>query len=61
MKRSLLNFSFWILLIGAFLLGAWAINYRIEHQEINPILVSLAVFAFIVSGVIFDKKRKAKK
>lgn len=49
------------MLIGAFLLGAWAINFRIMHQETNPVLVSSAVFAFIVAGVIFDKKRKTKK
>lgn len=61
MNNLINRLKFSIMLIGAFLLGAWAINFRILHQETNPILVSLAVFAFILSGLIFDKKRKTKK
>jgi len=36
--------KFSIMFIGAFLFGAWAINFRILHEESNPFLISIAVF-----------------
>lgn len=61
MKIFFLKLSFWISLFVSILFGVWAINFRIIHQETNPILISIAVFTLILSGIIFDKRRKNKK
>jgi putative effector of murein hydrolase len=61
MSKLFYNIIFWLLLLTAVFIGALAIHNRIQHQDSNPFLISIAVFVLILSGLIFDKNRKIKK
>lgn len=61
MNKLFYNIIFWVLLLAAVFIGALAIHSRIQYEESNPFLISISVFALILSGLIFDKNRKIKK
>lgn len=61
MKKIFLNLIFGGLLLAGVIFGIMAIKSRILHEETNPVNISLAIFALILSGLIFEKRKKIKQ